>query len=256
MQIPFLPAPTAGRMVFLLLRLGCGERANPRTVAVRGLALVSKEQARLNHQDQLQLVEQSLDVMRKDVQRAMAKQNQRKAEVVLERVAGYLSVKEAAQLLGVSERTVYGYVESGKLPGARVGSIIVVEMESVCKYQRRAPGRLRTKMPVWRVPPKQNLQYLTSIAVQLRQGQSKRFEQKLREMRTAGKHLLPGTSARYIVRDQENPEEVLIVLVWRSVMMPPAEEREAALAALRADLTEILAWETAVYTEGQVILHA
>ena len=186
----------------------------------------------------------------------MAKQQYRKAEVVLERVPGYLSVKEAARLLGVSERSVYGYIESGKLPGARIGSMMVVEQDRVAQYQRRAPGRVRTKAPVWRVPPEQNLQYLTTITVPLRRGQSERLEQKLCEMRATGTHLLPGTSARYIVRSQENPEEVQIVLVWRAALMPPAEEREAALAALRADLSEVLAWETAVYTEGQVVLHA
>ena len=186
----------------------------------------------------------------------MGKQVHRKAEVALARVPGYLSVKEAARLLGVSERSVYGYIESGKLPGARIGSIMVVEMESVCNYRRRAPGRLRTRIPVWRVPPEHNLQYFTTITVQLRQGQSERLEQKLHEIRATGKHLLPGTSARYIVRDQESPDEVQILLVWRAALMPPAEEREAALAALRADLAEILAWETAVYKESQVVLHA
>ena len=184
------------------------------------------------------------------------KQALRKAAMPLSRVPGYLSVKEAARLLGVSERSVYGYLESGKLPGARIGSIIVVEMESVCNYRRRAPGRVRTKSPVWRVPPEHNLQFLTTITVPLRPGQGAQLEEKLREMRATGKHLLPGTSARYIVRGKEDTDEVQILLIWRSATLPPDEEREAALAALRADLAEVLAWETASSQESQVLLHA
>jgi len=172
------------------------------------------------------------------------------------RVPGYLSVKEAARLIGVSERSVYGYIESGRLPGARIGNILVVEAELVNKYQRKAPGRLRVNTPVWHVPPVNNLQYLTSITVQIRQGQHERLDQKLDEIRTSGKHLLPGTAARYIVRSQGSADEVQIVLVWRSAIMPPAEEREASLGALRADLAEILAWETAAYKESQVVMHA
>lgn len=178
------------------------------------------------------------------------------AKVALARVPGYLSVKEAAQLIGVSERTIYGYVEAGKLPAARIGNMTVVEVESVRGYRRRAPGRLRTRIPPWHMPPEHNLQYLTIITAQLRPGQGERLVEKLLEIRTAGKHLLPGTAARYIVRSQGCPDEVQIVLVWRSAIMPPDEERESALAALRADLAEIVAWETALYKESQVVMHA
>lgn len=53
--------------------------------------------------------------------RKQANDLDRKAEKArkgeLARVPGYLSVKEAARMLGVSERSVYGSIESGKLPG-------------------------------------------------------------------------------------------------------------------------------------------
>jgi excisionase family DNA binding protein len=198
----------------------------------------------------------SLEVGRTEHMEEMVNRASHEAKVTLERVPGYLSVKEAAQLIGVSERTIYGYVEAGKLPAARIGSMMVVEAESVRGYQRRAPGRLRTRIPPWHVPPENNLQYLTIITAQLHPGQRERLVEKLLEIRTAGKHLLPGTAARYIVRSRECPDEVQIVLVWRSAIMPPAEEREAALAALRDDLAEIVAWETALYKESQVVIHA
>ena len=168
----------------------------------------------------------------------------------------YLSVKEAANLLGVSPRCVYNYIETGRLPGVRVGSVTVVEEEAARNFQRRPVGRLRTRTPLWHVPPINNLQYLTTISVRIRQGQRERLDQKLVEIRVAGKHLLPGTAARYIARSQSNPDDVQIILVWRDAVMPSVEEREAALAALRADLADIFDWETASYREGQVMLHA
>lgn len=178
------------------------------------------------------------------------------AKVSLARVPGYLSVKEAARLIGVSERTIYGYVETGKLSAARIGSMTVVDAMSAREYQRRAPGRLRTRIPPWHVPPENNLQYLTSITARLRPGQGKRLKEKLLEIRTEGRHLLPGTAARYIVCSRDCPDEVQIMLIWRSAIMPPERERETALAALREDLAEVVAWETALYKESQVVMHA
>jgi len=174
----------------------------------------------------------------------------------LSRVPGYLSVKEAAQLIGVSERTIYGYVEAGKLKASRIGSMIVVEAESLRDYERRAPGRVRTRVPPWHVPPENNRAYLTSITARLRPGQGERLVEKLLAIRAHGAHLLPGTAARYIAHDPRCPDEVQIILVWRAALLPPDDEREAALAALRTDLTEVIAWETAQSKESQVVIHA
>ena len=79
--------------------------------------------------------------------------------------APLLSIKEAARLLGVSERTVYGYIEDGSLPGSRTRTATVLKREDVLHYQRKAPGRLRTRTPAWHVPPAGNIPYLTHITV-------------------------------------------------------------------------------------------
>lgn len=178
------------------------------------------------------------------------------AESALERVPGYLSVREAASIMGVSERSVYGYIEAGKLPGARIGNIIVVVAEYVYTYERRAPGRMRTTTPPWHMPPLKNLQYLTTITARMYPGQDALLERKLHAMRVESKHRLPGTAARFIARNQSDPEEIKIVLIWRSVVMPPADVREASLAAFYADFADVINWETATRTEGQVLIHA
>lgn len=167
----------------------------------------------------------------------------------------YLSVKEAAQCLGVSERSIYGYIASRKLPGERIGQTIVVRRETLETYQRPAVGRPRTRTPIWRVPVQTNLQYLLSMSVRLCPGQEQRFMQKLAEMRRERQHLIPGTVARYISRTRNEPEEIQIVLVWRQRLMPSEEERQATLAALRADFAELLNWETLSSFEGPVALN-
>ena len=171
-------------------------------------------------------------------------------------VEEFLSVRDAAKIMGVSTRSVYGYIETGKLLGIRIGASIAVHAEAVRNYQRPVAGRPRTRTPIWRVPVIMNLQYLTIINVRVREGQSEKLEERLKEIRVSRKHHIPGTVARYIVRDKLNPEEVQIVLVWRKLVMPPDDEREAAIAALCADLADILDWETVSSREGQVLMNA
>jgi excisionase family DNA binding protein len=174
----------------------------------------------------------------------------------LEHVPGYLSVREAARVMGVSERSVYGYIEGGKLPGARIGNIIVVVAEYVYSYERKAPGRARILTPPWHVPPLKNLQFLTTITVRIRPGQGELLAHRLYEIRVTKKHRLPGTAARYIALNEHDPEEIEIVLIWRSAVMPPVAARETALDAFYADLADIIDWETASRKESRVLMHA
>jgi excisionase family DNA binding protein len=166
---------------------------------------------------------------------------------------GFLTVREAARIIGVSERSVYSYVRSGKLSGTRIGHTIVVSAEHARAYERKAPGRVRVMAPDWHRPPPRNCQYLTTIKLRVRPEQDELLTRKLDEIRTTNRHLLPGTAARYIARDPYDTASILIVLIWRRAIMPSEEEREAALSA---DFADVLAWEQAVRTESRVLLHA
>ena len=170
---------------------------------------------------------------------------------------GYISVKEAARILGLAEKTVYRYVEEGKLPAIRISSspFVMVEEEATRNYKRQSVGRPRTRIPTWRLPAGANLLFLTQIIVPLRPGQHDRFDKKLKEIHADEKHLLPGTVARYIARSEAKPDDIQIVLVWRSTVMPPAAEREAALAALREELAEIVDWDSSWSEYGRVLMH-
>ena len=168
----------------------------------------------------------------------------------------YLTIAEAANLLDVQTRSVYCYLEDGSLTSVRLGRATMLRREEVLGFQRRAPGRTRINTPSWHVPPMQNLPYLIMITVHIRSGQGEKLEHHLRAMRDTRAHWLPGTTARYIARDQQQPEVVQIVFIWRGAAMPPEEEQQAALAAFQADLADVLEWETASWKHACVLLHA
>ncbi len=147
------------------------------------------------------------------------------------------------------------YVQTGKIHGFRAGRIIMVQTDDVEKFQPNATGRPRTRVPVWRLPVGRNVQYLTVIFTRIKPGQDARFAQKLKEIHADEKHLLPWTVARYISRSVKKPDDVQIVFIWRSTVMPSEEEREAEMEGLRAELADILDWESSWGEYGQVVIH-
>lgn len=132
----------------------------------------------------------------------------------------------------------------------------MVSAQSVAALKRRAPGRVRTTIPRWRAAPQANQCTLLHISVRLRPGQEECFHHHLQQMRQANTHCLPGTMARYIVRNQSDPDEVDIVLLWRAAIAPPEQQREQALAALAAEFANVFDWNQARRKEGEVVLHA
>ena len=85
----------------------------------------------------------------------------------------FIPIRDAARMLGVSERSVYGYMEDGSLPGFRTRTVTVLKKEDVLNYRRRAPGRTRTRTPAWHEPPVMNPAALSVITVQVRPGRER-----------------------------------------------------------------------------------
>src|SRR5271154_4522757 len=73
----------------------------------------------------------------------------------------YLSVRETARLLGVSERSIYGYIEKRKLPSTHQGNLLAVETAAVRQFRRQASGRPRVRHPKWYRSSSDNAQVLT-----------------------------------------------------------------------------------------------
>lgn len=167
----------------------------------------------------------------------------------------YVSTKEAAKILAVSERRVRLYVEMKRLPAVRAADVLMIPLDAVQNFKRKIVGRPRQNTPAWRISATANTQFTTSISVQIRSRQKQQFMRRLEEMRRTSQHVFPGTVARYIVGSEVWPEQVEIVLIWRSTVMPSEIEREQALEAFRKALADVVDWSTAQYNYGRVFMH-
>lgn len=167
----------------------------------------------------------------------------------------YLSVRETARLLGVSERSVYGYLEKERLPVTHQGNLLVIETAAVHSFQRLAAGRPRVRQPEWHRSSHENGQVLTQVSVEVQAGQRQALEQRLAQIHLSNRHQLPGTIARYIAWEPRPSTRVKMVFIWRRAAMPPEGERGAALKALWDELDDLLAWKTMVIQECDMLLH-
>jgi excisionase family DNA binding protein len=170
-------------------------------------------------------------------------------------VPGYLSIKEAADMLGLSPSRIYEYVEDGRLSSVRAAHVILIPMDEVKKFKPGIAGRPRKSMLRWRISPENNVLLSTSIVVQIKTGFHAQLMTKLDEIRQTDRYLFPGTVARFIVKSDTSPEHVEISLIWRSTAMPDATTRNQALSEFREALADVLDWETAQYHEGHVLMH-
>ncbi len=167
----------------------------------------------------------------------------------------YVSIKEAAKMLGVSDKRVYAYIEDGRLPAVRAAHIIMIPIEEVEKFKPKISGRPRKNTPAWRTSPEDNMLLTTSIVVPIQDNQREKVQRRLEELRQEGEHVFPGTVARYIIRSKAHPGALEILLIWRSTTMPEGADREEALERFQQTLADLLDWGKACYDEGQVLLH-
>ncbi|BCL79607.1 hypothetical protein ccbrp13_20720 [Ktedonobacteria bacterium brp13] len=158
-------------------------------------------------------------------------------------------------MLGISERRIRLYIEMKRLPAVRAADVLMIPLENVKNFKRKIVGRPRKSTLAWRISSAENTQFMTFISVQVKSHQEKQLMQRMEEIKCSGKHIFPGTVARYVVRSETIPRQIEIVLVWRSTVMPNEVEREQALEAFRQSLSDVLDWDTARYNHGEVLMH-
>ena len=62
-------------------------------------------------------------------------------------IPGYVSIKEAAEILGISPNRVYTYVEEGRLPSAQAAHVIMIPLDALNSFKAQLSGRPRTRVP-------------------------------------------------------------------------------------------------------------
>ena len=69
---------------------------------------------------------------------------------MVDQVDGWLSSKEAAQRIGVTQRTLYRFIDEDRLPAYRLGRVIrlkALDVEAFIEAGRIRPGSLRHLYP-------------------------------------------------------------------------------------------------------------
>lgn len=173
----------------------------------------------------------------------------------IQELSGYISVKDAAQVLGISTRRLYRHIENERLRAVRIANILVIPKEELERIRYGITGRPRQNTPAWRIAASNDVHTWLQISVLLREGREKELLEKLNAMRKSSAHTFPGTAARYVARSDQRPQEVQILLVWRGSLIPTEEAREAELEELRRDLADVVDWQTAHYETAQVLMH-
>jgi excisionase family DNA binding protein len=173
----------------------------------------------------------------------------------LPEVPDYISTDQAAQILGISKQRVYQYIEEQRLPAFRAGNVILLKREAVQQFKPNITGRPRKKEPAWRVYRGGSTVLGTDIQVQIRPGKQNQLVEKLKAIYKGQRHTFPGTIQRYVFKDDVSPAVVTILLIWKDTEMPEEEAREKNLVAFKAELADVLDWETAQISTKEGIIY-
>lgn len=179
----------------------------------------------------------------------MAEQNEARV------IPGYISTKQAAQMLGVSNHRLYQYVKAGRLPVIHIGKAFMMRVEDVERFKPNPSGRVRRKAPSWRVYRSRGKLFVTDIQVQVRTNKQAQLVEKLNALQEADRHTFPGTIARYIIKGDEHLSSIHFLLVWKDTEMPEETIRQNDLAAFQAEFADVLDWETAQFSTNEAIIH-
>src|ERR1019366_1237088 len=155
-------------------------------------------------------------------------------------VPGYVSIKDAAEMLGLSPSRVYEYVEDGRLSSVRAAHVILIPIGEVQNFKPNIAGRPRKSVLRWRISPDNNMLLSTSIVVHVRADHQADLMTRLEAIRQGDAFLFPGTVSRFITQSDTFPGQVEISLIWRSTAMPDEAARAEALATFQQSLADVL----------------
>lgn len=167
----------------------------------------------------------------------------------------FLSTAEAADKLGVSYYTVYEYIREKRLVAEMVGGVYLIPKKAVAEFKAKPTGRTRANPPPWRVYRAGAQVRGLDIRVQARAGQQARLIERLKSMQEAQRHLFRGTMQRYIFEDETDPTLIIISLIWKDTELPDERTLQDELVTFQNELTDLLDWSTAQYTQKRAIIH-
>ena len=169
-------------------------------------------------------------------------------------LAGYVSVKEAARMMGLKYARIHQYIKEGRFPGVRhFGNQLALPLKEVQNFRDAPAGRKRTKAPAWRTYRSRGKQIATSIRVTLRQEMRETFFAKLEAIQP-DEYTFSSNVARYIMEQEPGSGKIEILLIWKDTEMPSEVTRQQDLQRFQHDFPE-LDWESVRHHDYPVHLH-
>jgi len=170
-------------------------------------------------------------------------------------VPGFVTVREAAKIINVSRTRMYEFVDEGRFPLHKAGSTYLIALADLENFKPNPTGRLRKNPPKWRVYRGGGKLFTTEMQIKIRPGQREKLLRKLDAIRKGERHTLTGSIARYILLDRASPDTVTLWLVWKDSEMPDQAAHEHELASFRAELADVLDWDTAQISDKDGIIY-
>ena len=170
-------------------------------------------------------------------------------------VPGYVSIKQAAEMLGITDKRIYRYIDLGRLPAYKSGGVFLLAEQDVKQFKLNPPGRARAVPPRWRIYNTRSKVLATEIRVPVRAGQGEFLIEKLADIQKANRHSFPGTIARYVVQEDSELATVHFFFVWKDTDMPDKSTRQQHLRELQGELADVLAWEHAHYSTNEALMY-
>lgn len=164
----------------------------------------------------------------------------------------FVSVSEAAHIIGCSRKKVYRYIKEGRLLSSRVGRILVLRRDEVQQLLPDSPEKEQRKAPPWQSPRSSEELLATIIHVQIQPGKQEELEEQLAIVEAEQQYTFGGSLARYIMGDNESIE---IVLIWNRADMPEERTWCQDIRLFQRAFAGILDWNTATISRGHVLHH-
>src|SRR5579875_34230 len=165
-----------------------------------------------------------------------------------------VSVKVAAEMLGIPPKRLYRYIKQGDLEAEKLNREYMIAKEDVLNLDLKSAGRPREKVPRWNRYRDSKL-LITEIHATVPAGRLEQFREKIEAIRRKQSHTFARSIARYIVEDRADQHNITIWLLWKDTELPSEEQRRRDLDAFKAEMRGVLTWEPEDISEKEGLIY-
>lgn len=176
----------------------------------------------------------------------------------------YVTLREAARLLKVPAAWLYQRISCGEIPAQMVDFNFLIALKDIEAFRARnfphqplnLPSRApaRTEQRPTQRSRRDNMHGMY-IQVQIKEGCRDLFNRRLRVLRDEQIHTFTTATLCTIFCERDDPDTVIIWLVWREPGLIDEIMRKQEIAAFMAETKDIVDWDTALYNDMRGMLY-